>query len=163
MLDGDWSSDVCSSDLDPQRPVYVEAESRKIGNLHLPETLIERIRRGQCVVIDASTDARVAFLLKDYDYFLTRPEFLIRRLDALSSQQSRETIQHWNELIHAGDWPTLVRELLERHYDPLYHRSQQSNFTGLPDSQVFTTDDLSPAGIHRLAQAIAQSQTAQMA
>src|SRR5574343_798883 len=42
------------SGFDPARPVYVEAESRKIGNLHVPEALIECIRQGECVTVEAS-------------------------------------------------------------------------------------------------------------
>jgi tRNA 2-selenouridine synthase len=149
--------------LDPARPVYVEAESRKIGNLHVPEAMIARIRNGACVTVEATLDARVAFLLKDYDYFLTRPEFLGERLEVLRSLQSRETMERWQQQIRSGDWPTLVRELLELHYDPLYLRSQDHNFSRIQDSGSFSTDDLSADGIRRLAAAIVQSRTAQIA
>lgn len=151
------------SSLDPQRPVFVEAESRKIGNLHVPEALIERIRLGACVTVDATRAARVSFLLRDYDYFLDRPELLVSRLDVLRSQHSRETIARWHELVRTGDWAALVGELLELHYDPLYHRSQHHNFSGMQHPEAFDTDDLSPAGVVRLAAAIAQSRTAQTA
>lgn len=149
--------------FDPARPVYVEAESRKIGNLHVPEALIERIRHGECVTVEATLAARVAFLLKDYDYFLSQPEFLGQRLDVLRSLQSRETLNRWQQLIAGADWPTLVRELLELHYDPLYRRSQDYNFTGLQAEAAIATDDLSAAGIARLAAAIVHSRTAQIA
>ncbi|AXS79680.1 tRNA 2-selenouridine(34) synthase MnmH [Dechloromonas sp. HYN0024] len=149
--------------LDPARPVFVEAESRKIGNLHVPEAMIERIRGGQCVAIEATLDARVTFLLKDYDYFLTRQDFLCQRLDTLRTLQSRETLGRWQQLVHDGDWPTLVGELLEQHYDPLYQRSQDRNYAGMQDSGSFPTDDLSVDGIKRLATAIIHSRTAQIA
>jgi len=149
--------------FDPARPVYVEAESRKIGNLHLPETMINCIRRGDCLKIEASLDARVDFLLKDYDYFLDLPDFLIARLDALSSLQSRETLSRWRQMAQQGAWPQLVRELLAQHYDPLYQRSQQHSFGDLKALPNFTTDDLSTAGIARLAEAILHSRMAQMA
>jgi tRNA 2-selenouridine synthase len=149
--------------FDPARPIYVEAESRKIGNLHLPEALIEGIRNGECLHVEASIEARVEFLLKDYEYFLTLPEFLIGRLDALHNMQSRETLGRWQQLILKEEWTTLVRELLELHYDPLYRRSQNHNFRGMPTLQNFSTDNLSPAGIAKLASALAQSRTAQMA
>ncbi|MGB8240448.1 MAG: tRNA 2-selenouridine(34) synthase MnmH [Azonexus sp.] len=171
--------------FDPARPVYVEAESRKIGRLHVPETLIECIRAGECLNIDATLAARVAFLLADYDYFLTMPELLSERLDVLRSLHSRETMTRWQEMIAAADWPALVHELLERHYDPLYRRSQDRNFTGygalsarpaVPDSgglmneatpggnpDIFPTDDLSAAGIAGLAARIVYSRTAQIA
>ena len=149
--------------FDPARPVYVEAESRKIGNLHVPEALIERIRHGECLQVEATLDARVAFLLGDYDYFLTMPALLGERLDALKHLQSRETLARWHDLVQTGEWPTLVRELLEQHYDPLYRRSQSQNFTGYQHPQVFPSADLSADGIARLAGAIAQSRMAQIA
>ena len=65
--------------LDPLRPVYVEAESRKIGSLHVPDTLIETMRAGECINIEASFPARVEFLLRDYDYFLGAPDWLNTR------------------------------------------------------------------------------------
>ncbi|HSG23523.1 MAG TPA: tRNA 2-selenouridine(34) synthase MnmH [Azonexus sp.] len=148
--------------FEPGRPIYVEAESRKIGNLHLPQTLIERMRASECLNIEASLDARVDFLLRDYEYFLTRPDFLIKRLEGLRTLQSREILSRWEQLIHTGEWSTLVRELLEMHYDPLYRGSQNRNFSGMQGSPNFTTDDLSPAGISRLASAIVQSRTAQI-
>ena len=150
--------------LDRQRPVYVEAESRKIGNLHLPTGLIERIRHGECLDIEAGIDARVEFLLKDYDYFLTLPELLNQRLAALSGLHSRETMLRWQGLIETRDWPVLVRELLELHYDPLYRRSQDNNFSGMAGSVKFATKFLSTAGIADLAGAIvAHSRSAQIA
>lgn len=149
--------------LDPARPVYVEAESRKIGNLHVPEAMIARIRNGEFIAVDATLDARVAFLLKDYDYFLTKPDFLCGRLDALRTLQSRETLDRWQQLIRDSDWPTLVRELLEQHYDPLYQRSQDRNYTGTQNPGSFSTDDLSADGIKRLAAAMVHSRMAQIA
>jgi tRNA 2-selenouridine synthase len=149
--------------FDPGRPVYVEAESRKIGRIHLPEGLIERIRQGQCINIEASTAARVPFLLEDYEYFISDPARLLRRLDALGNLHSRETLTDWHALIEEKNWPELVRQLLAQHYDPLYRRSQDRNFVGQAEAAVFVTDDLSTAGIERLAADIVQARTAQMA
>lgn len=148
--------------FDPARPVYVEAESRKIGNLHVPAALIERIRDGECLSVEAAVAARVDFLLRDYDYLLTRPEFLAGRLEALHSLQSREIIGRWQAYVAAGRWPALVGELLELHYDPLYRRSQNHHYDPAP-RRSFRTDDLSPAGIERLAAAIVHARTAQSA
>ena len=150
--------------LDPARPVFVEAESRKIGRLHLPDALIEAIRGAPCVVIDAGLAARVNFLLRDYDYFLKRPEWLAERLAILKGLQSSETLARWQGMIAARTWPELVGELLEAHYDPLYRRSQDHNFAGIARPAVFATDDLSTAGIEALAARILdQSRTAQIA
>jgi tRNA 2-selenouridine synthase len=150
------------SAFDPGRPIYVEAESRKIGRLHVPDALIECIRHGQCLRVEATLEARVLFLLEDYDYFLAEPDALMARLEGLQGLHSRETLNGWNTLARTGAWSELVRELLERHYDPLYRRSHERHFVdnALP---TFATDDLSPDGIRRLATAIAQPRTAQIA
>ena len=158
--------------FDPARPVFVEAESRKIGRLHVPDALIERIREGECVIIDATLAARVAFLLADYDYFLTMSDLLNERLAMLGSLHSAETMKRWRGMIALADWPALVRELLEQHYDPLYRRSQARNFSGygaLNDAPAgghpasFVTDDLSATGIAAIAARIIHSRTAQIA
>ena len=151
------------SACDPARPIYVEAESRKIGRLHVPEMLLERIRQGERLDVEASLAARVDFLLTDYDYFLQMPDLLIQRLDGLKNLHSRETLSRWHELIRSADWTSLVRELLEQHYDALYRRSQGLHFLGRLHPVAFATDDLSPRGIADLAQRIVHSRTAQIA
>ncbi|MEW5890509.1 MAG: tRNA 2-selenouridine(34) synthase MnmH [Pseudomonadota bacterium] len=144
--------------LDPARPVFAEAESRKIGSLHLPDALIESLRASPCVRIEATLAARRRFLLTDYDYFVADPQRLKAKLEYLRELQGNDTLARWHGLIDAGDWETLVAELLERHYDPLYHRSQGKNYARYPDAPRFATDDLSPAGIDRLARDILAAQ-----
>ena len=140
--------------FDPQRPVHVEAESRKIGSLQLPAALIETMRAGECIEIEATFDARVDFLLRDYDYFLTTPEWLNARLQVLRSLQSAETLLRWHDHVRDGRWRELVAELLFLHYDPLYQRSQKQNYTGFSQSTTLRTDDLTPAGIEMLARRV---------
>ncbi|MBS1189050.1 MAG: Rhodanese-like protein [Rhodocyclaceae bacterium] len=147
----------CLQSFDPARPVYVEAESRKIGRMQVPEALLETFRAGTCLRIEAPLAARVDFLLGDYDYFVADPAWLKRRLEALQGLQSNETLANWNTLIDSGQWTGLVAELLERHYDPLYRRSQNINFAGYRDPQTFGAQDLSAAGIAQVAGAIVDS------
>lgn len=136
--------------LDPERPVYVEAESRKIGAIQLPSALLERMRTGSCISIEAPFEARVDFLLDDYGYFMYSPDWLNSRLDELRRLQSRETIERWQAYAKDARWRSLVGELLERHYDPLYRRSQQRNFAGFSNSSPLAATDLTPPGINAL-------------
>ena len=142
------------SGFTPEQPVYVEAESRKIGQLHVPDALLAGIREAQCCMVEATTAARVSFLLEDYDYYLRSPSLLKERLAKLHGLQSNETLARWDGLIDAGDWPRLVEELLTNHYDPLYRRSQGDHYAGAGTGQRFATADLSAAGITALAEAI---------
>ena len=143
--------------LDPQRPVFVEAESRRIGTAQVPDALIAAIRAAPCIRIEATLPARVDFLLHDYAYFLSDPRWLGERLGHLRGLQSNETLARWLALVEAGDFRALVTELLERHYDPLYQRSQAKNYLDFTDALTVATDDLSNAGIGALAQRICAS------
>jgi tRNA 2-selenouridine synthase len=139
---------------DASRPIYVEAESRKIGALQVPDALIFAMRAAPCLRIDACRPARADFLLRDYAYFLARPQWLIGQLGHLRGLQSNETLARWTALIEAGDFRTLVDELLEKHYDPLYQRSQEKNFRDYADAAKFVAADLGPASIEAIAREI---------
>lgn len=140
--------------LDPARPVFVEAESRKIGRTHIPEPLIGAMRAAPCIRIEAERDARLSFLIRDYAYLGDDIPTLLQNIERLRSLQSNETLARWRQLAESRDLPTLFGEFIDLHYDPLYRRSQGGNFPGLAGAPAFETRDLSPAGIDRLAQQI---------
>ncbi|MRR51504.1 MAG: tRNA 2-selenouridine(34) synthase MnmH [Rhodocyclaceae bacterium] len=140
--------------FDPQRPVFVEAESRRIGAINLPETLISRIRSAPCLRVEASIEARVAFLLQDYAYFLADPAWLLDTITRFQGMQSNDTLARWRSMVDAREFEPLVRELLEQHYDPLYQRSQSRNYTDYEAAAPLVTDDLSPDAVRALAQRV---------
>jgi tRNA 2-selenouridine synthase len=137
--------------LDPARPVFVEAESRKIGRLQLPDALLAAIRGAPGLRIEAPLAARVEFLLHDYDYAVADPAWLVERLGHLRGLQSNETLARWQTLIAAGAFPALVAELLTQHYDPLYQRSQAHNYDSFGAATRYTTEKLDAASLDRLA------------
>ncbi len=124
------------------------------ASVQLPDALILAIRAAPCLRIDARRPARADFLLRDYDYFLSRPQWLVEQLGRLRGLQSNETLARWTTLIEAGEFRTLVEELLELHYDPFYQRSQAKNYADYTAAATFETDELSPAGIEAVARRI---------
>lgn len=139
--------------FDAARCVYVEAESRRIGALRLPEALNAAMRAAPCLTIAASLPARVDFLLRDYAY-LCAADTLREPLQRLKEWQGRERIERWQQLAAAGDFRTLVGELLTLHYDPQYMRSQQRNFKSFAQAPVWPLDDLQPDSLQQLARDI---------
>ena len=135
-----------------ERPVYVEAESRRIGSVQLPNELLAAMRAAPSLRLEVPLAARVDFLLEDYDYFLADPSWLCQRLEQLCGLQSRETVAGWTRLVEQGAFRQLVSELLERHYDPLYQSSQQKNFQAYATAQTLALSDLNSATVCRLAQ-----------
>lgn len=116
--------------FEPSQPVWVESESRKVGELRVPERLIECMRAAPCVHLELSTDARVALLMADYDFFVNDVPAFCARLDALRALRGNEVINQWQAAATSGGIEGVVRELLLTHYDPVYLQSMQRNFVG---------------------------------
>jgi tRNA 2-selenouridine synthase len=120
----------------PERPIYVEAESKKIGLLSSPDALLDKMRASDCLLIEAPVDARVRLLMEDYAHFLSDPALLVKRLTPLLPLHGRQVLDHWQQLAEQGNWTELVEKLLIQHYDPAYLRSSSQNFTRLKDAKV---------------------------
>ena len=141
--------------LDLSRPVFIEGESAKIGRIALPLPLVARMRAAQVVEVQASEEARLAYLLRDYAYLGDDAEHLATKLGYLKELQGKEVVSRWQEWARAGDLPALFAELMALHYDPHYQRSQSRNFEQWPQRASFESQDLSDAGIEQLASQIA--------
>jgi tRNA 2-selenouridine synthase len=137
--------------LDLTRPLYVEAESRKIGRIMLPTSLLTRLRESPCIEIEATPAARLAYLLRDYAYLGDDRAALGRQLALLHGLQANETLARWQAWVAAGELPALFAELMALHYDPLYARSQSGHLRRWGDAERLASDDLSPAGVEALA------------
>jgi tRNA 2-selenouridine synthase len=138
----------------PERPIYVEAESKKIGLLRVPETLISRMWESPCLRIEVPLAGRVDFLKRDYQHFLHDFAELKAKLECLVPLHGNSKIAHWLELAAGQRWDELVDELLVRHYDPAYQRSTKSHFPDLDRAQTFHADRLDEPSLDRLAKKI---------
>ena len=123
--------------LDPSRPVFVEAESKKIGQVQLPASMMLAMAGSDCIRVEASIDDRVDFLCDDYATLLDEPDRFKALLSCLVELHGKQVIAHWHDLVDAGAKPELFRELIERHYDPAYRRSSQGLFPKLPQARPF--------------------------
>lgn len=123
--------------LSAARPVYVEAESRKIGNLRVPEALIEAMWRSDCIVLEAGVALRVGLLKEEYAHFLRDPALLGTALECLAGHYGHAVIDDWKRLARAGLWDELTAELLARHYDPAYTRSTLKHYAELARAARF--------------------------
>jgi len=127
------------SQLDPAKPVFVESESKKVGNLAVPAVLMQHMRdNGQCLHIELADDSRVALLLEEYDFFRHDLPLFHNRLDALLTLRGHETINRWKEQSQAGDFAAVYRDMMLTHYDPVYLASIRRNFKHSEAAQVVT-------------------------
>jgi tRNA 2-selenouridine synthase len=148
--------------FDLSQPVYVEAESRKIGRLSLPTVLIERMRASPCLEIVAPFEARLEFLLRDYAYLGDDGAALALKFDALRTLHGHETVNRWQAWAREGALAPLFAELTELHYDPLYARSQALHFHQWDARRALQAPTLDDAGVQQAAQALLAMQAATM-
>ena len=140
--------------LDPARTVYVESESKKVGNVAIHPVLVNAMRTSPCVLIDLSLEERVKLLLEDYAFFVEHPPQFCLRLDALTAQRGKAVIEEWKKSVMRGDLAGVVRALLADHYDPVYLQSMQRNFQGFSTARTFLLPDRHAHAMQTVARAI---------
>jgi tRNA 2-selenouridine synthase len=114
--------------LDPARVVWAESESKKVGNVSIPDALMAALRASPCARLELPMEERVKLLMEDYDFFVKDPLFFCDRLDVLKDLRGKAVVDGWKERVRAGQVEGVVRELLEIHYDPGYASSTQRNY-----------------------------------
>ncbi len=138
--------------FDASRPVYIESESKKVGNVAIPEGLITAMRAAPCLQLDLSEDERVQLLLEDYDFFVKDIAFFCDRLGALTQARGKEVVTSWQTRARNGDVASVVRKLLVDHYDPVYLQSMQRNFAQYPARHTIAPANRSVDAMQILAQ-----------
>jgi tRNA 2-selenouridine synthase len=137
--------------LDPKRPVFVESESKKVGNVAIPTALIDALRAGPCLNLVLPDAERVALLMEDYDYFVRNTEAFCERLDALKEIRGKAVVEGWKSQVRAGQIAPVVSDLLLSHYDPVYVQSMERNFQQYAKAQTIEPEDRSAQAMLTLA------------
>jgi len=140
--------------FDPARPVFVESESKKVGNVAIPTALVEHMRASTCLNLILPIGERVALLLEDYAYFVNNREHFCERLDVLAEFRGKVVVAEWKEMVMAGNLAPVVQDLLTIHYDPVYVQSMQRNFRQFEQATTIEPTDHSMDAMVRLAQTL---------
>jgi len=129
------------------QPVFIEAESRKIGKLSLPDFIFKRIREGRKVLVTGSTEARVHRLLSQYASCLDDRRALdqiFAYLDNLRERLGAANVQTLKDLIDQGALTAALEMLLREYYDPLYDKQIRALE---PYDLITSGDDVEQAAI----------------
>jgi tRNA 2-selenouridine synthase len=140
--------------LESGKPIFVEGESKKIGELQVPEALMQRMRGSPCIALEASLETRVELLLEEYRHFLEDRAALEAQLDCLVALHGKEKIGAWKALAQRGEWREFVARLLAEHYDPAYRRSSVRNFPGLAAARTVHVSSARPEAFQAAAAAL---------
>lgn len=140
--------------LDPARPVFIESESKKVGNVAVPVSLIEAMRQSPCLNLVLPDAERVSLLMEDYDFFVRDVELFCERLQVLAEFRGKVVVEGWQASVRAGQIEPVVQELLTQHYDPVYLQSMRRNFRQFEDAKIIAPNDHSMGAMTLLAKKI---------
>jgi tRNA 2-selenouridine synthase len=128
--------------FDRRLPVWLEAESKKIGNLQLPDALYEAMQASPVVNVAAPMPARVRLWREDYPHFAADPEGMVRKLEPLKPLVGKETLALWMNLASTSRVDELFESVMTRHYDPCYARSNRRSYGRRIDERAIELDSL---------------------
>lgn len=137
--------------LDPSRPVWVEAESKKIGNVQLPDSLFQAMHETVPIHVVAPMAERVRLWREDYPHLASDPGMLVDLLQPLKPLIGGQELQLWRELADAGRVDELFERVMTQHYDPCYERSTRNNYKAAGESPRIELDSLSPERLAEVA------------
>ena len=107
--------------------IYIEAESSKIGNIHIPKSIWKKMIKSPRIEISANVELRTKFLVSDYDYMCNDPTLINPIIKGLKNRLSKKLFDEWTNLIDRKKWFDLTKSFLENHYDPSYSSNTIKN------------------------------------
>jgi len=140
--------------MDPARTVYVESESKKVGDLSVPAALIDAMHQSNCLSLSLPDNERVALLQEDYDYLVRDVDYFCDRLSVLTALRGHAMVDRWQALARSGQFAPVVQDLLVNHYDPAYLASMQRNFTQFENAKIIAPSDRTSGAMTKLSQNI---------
>ncbi|UJF16385.1 tRNA 2-selenouridine(34) synthase MnmH [Jeotgalibaca sp. MA1X17-3] len=103
--------------------VFTEGESKRIGKVVMPVSLVSAIQKGKKVTIEAPLEKRIAQIHKDYMKG-NHLEELIDSLESLKVYINKEKIIEFQDQVRKGDVDSVIKSLLLSYYDPRYNHHQ---------------------------------------
>ena len=135
--------------------IFIESESSKIGNLHIPKELWKNMFNTKQILIEAPIQSRVNFLIRDYNYLINNDVIFENLIKGLEKRMHKEIIDEWKKNIKSKNWKSLAHNLLNNHYDPAYTRSNKSKNNKI--KKVFKINDVNQKSIKYVAEELIKS------
>ncbi|MCH9704708.1 MAG: tRNA 2-selenouridine(34) synthase MnmH [Proteobacteria bacterium] len=153
-----FETQLCAAlnNMDTTLPVFVEAESRKIGCIHLPAQLLTAIRAATAIQLNVDIEARVRYILNEYQEFCADSQRFFATIDKLKVFTGNARIASWHAQHQSGAWQQLVHELLRDFYDIGYEKSSRANYANATHTDTVTLDPNNESDIVQAAETIYQ-------
>jgi len=138
--------------FEPDRPIWVESESKKIGAIQLPAELLQAMHAGRIFPISAPMSERVKLWREDYSHFERDLPAMMERLQYLRPLVGGEEFAAWERLAAEERAAELFERLMEAHYDPAYARSIGKNYPAIEESSRLELERLDREALLKVAE-----------
>lgn len=128
--------------FDPRRPVWLEAESKRVGNIQLPDALFDVMQRSQTIGVQASMAERIALWREDYSHLADDPVRMVQKLEPLKPLVGKQCLDRWARMAREGEIDKLFESVMRDHYDPCYERSTRKSYGARAGGQVVSVPSL---------------------
>lgn len=105
-------------ELNNEKYIITEGESRKIGNVIIPEAIFKGMQKGIKVKVEASMEYRIKNLVECYSN--KEDKKIKEKIMMLSNRIGKKKTERILELFDDKKFEEVARMLLEEYYDPLY-------------------------------------------
>ena len=108
--------------IQKEKIIFIEGESRKIGQIMIPLRLWVLMQKGTKVKVLCSTEERVERLYKEYCTKMDK-EFIIQKLQYIQKYLGKKKTEALIELLGQDKVKEVIQTLLLDYYDPLYRHT----------------------------------------
>jgi tRNA 2-selenouridine synthase len=109
--------------------VFIEAESKRIGNAIIPDFIFSKMKSGIHIFVDADMDFRTDLIIKEYTKQENCNEEIIDCLIRLGKYIGEKNVEKYSQLVLKSEYDVVVSELMLKHYDPMYtHASDKYDY-----------------------------------
>ncbi|MBZ9636061.1 tRNA 2-selenouridine(34) synthase MnmH [Clostridium sp. FP1] len=109
--------------------VFIEAESKRIGNTTIPDFIFQKMKSGIHIFVDADIDFRTNLIINEYTKFENCNSEIIDCLKRLEKYIGEKNIDRYCKAVLESEYQVVVSELMIKHYDPMYmHTSNKYDY-----------------------------------
>jgi len=122
---------------------FVEAESRKIGNVYVPEYIHSKMKKGIHIYIETPIELRASLLVDEYIKNNNSIDELIQGVDLMKKHMKESDAEEIKNDLHDKKVTEVAIRLMKDYYDPMYlHSSNKYEY-----SKILNVIDFDSASI----------------
>ena len=125
---------------DPELPVFIESESKRIGKLVVPNALYKMMGEGLRVEVTAPLEQRVKRIVRMYEHI--SDDFFHASMERISPYIKRSAKEEAVDAYGRGDLEAVAEILLVEYYDVVYKKPKRVDVTLSNDDEAKSLEQL---------------------